>query len=137
MEQDDTGRSELVWEGQEEALLRPEALIHKGLGRAGSWGRGVCRGEKDGREQQGVELCNSPHCPKSQLLVLDWVGLGMAAGDTEPGCWLSLVGSCGFFLAVLNQGWYPAGPRDRWMWSCLYREGPVENQHAEGGAGWD
>ena len=21
------------------------------------------------------------------------------------------MGSCGFFLAVLNQGWYPAGPR--------------------------
>lgn len=77
MEQDDTGRSELVWEGREEALLRPEALIHKGLSRAGSWGSGVCRGERDGREQQGVELCNSPHCPKSQLLVL---GLGGAGG---------------------------------------------------------
>lgn len=77
MEQGDTGGSELIWEGLEEALLQPEALTHKGLGGAGSWGRGVCVGEGDGREQRGVESCNSPHCPESQPLVL---GLGGAGG---------------------------------------------------------
>lgn len=61
-------------------------------------------------------LYNSPHCPEEPATGLGagW-GWGMAVGDAEPGRWLNLVGSCGFFLAVLTQGWYPAGPRDRWM----------------------
>lgn len=66
-------------------------------------------GEGDGREQWGVELYNSPHCPESQPLVLGLGGAGgMAVGDAELWALAELVGSCGFFLAVLTQGWHPS-----------------------------
>lgn len=76
----DTGRSELVWEGLEEALLRPEALIHKGLGRAGSWGRGV-GGEKEMAESSGeLNYVTAPTAPRASHWSWGWVGLGDGSG---------------------------------------------------------
>lgn len=68
-------------------------------------------GDEDHREERESSYVTVPTAPRASRWSWGWVGLGgSSGGGTEPGWWLSLKRSCRLSLAVLNLGWYPAGP---------------------------